>query len=104
MTAADLLRDGRARSGLSQRKLAQRAGTAQSVVARIELGLASPTWETLERLIGAAGLQLDTALSIGPVVHSHMLDDVSRILSLTPEDRLRELANVSRFLSSARRV
>jgi hypothetical protein len=34
---------------------------------------------------------------------NHMLVDVSRILSLTPEERLREVANVSRFLAAARR-
>jgi hypothetical protein len=33
-----------------------------------------------------------------------MLDDVPRILALTPEQRLREVAEVSRFLSAARRV
>jgi hypothetical protein len=32
-----------------------------------------------------------------------MLADVARILSLTPEERLREVANVSRFVAAARR-
>jgi hypothetical protein len=31
-----------------------------------------------------------------------MLDDVPRILRLTPEERLLELRNVSRFLAAAR--
>ena len=35
---------------------------------------------------------------------SHMLAEVARILSLTPEDRLREVANASRFIAAARRV
>jgi DNA-binding transcriptional ArsR family regulator len=34
---------------------------------------------------------------------SHMLDDVARILSLTPEDRLRELSNAARFFAAAQR-
>jgi hypothetical protein len=33
-----------------------------------------------------------------------MLADVPRILSLTPEDRLREVANASRFTAAVRRA
>jgi transcriptional regulator with XRE-family HTH domain len=99
-----LLHAARARAGLSQRRLAQRAGTTQSVVARIELGETSPTWQTLTRLLAAAGFELDTRISVRPVAGSHMLDDVARILSLTPEERLREVANASRFASAVRRA
>lgn len=52
--AAALLKAARAAAGLSQRDLARRAGTAQSVVARIELGETSPTVRTLNRLLEAA--------------------------------------------------
>ena len=99
-----ILQAARARPGLSQRRLAQRAGTTQSVVARIELGETSPTWETLTRLVAAAGFELDTRITVGPVAGSHMLDDVARILSLTPAERLREVANASRFASAVRRA
>ena len=98
------MRQVRARSGLTQRELARRAGTAQSVVARIESGQTSPSWDTLERLLDAAGFELRTDLSLRAVEQSHMLDDVPRILALSPEARLLELANLSRFLSGARRV
>ena len=57
-----LLRRARARADLSQRELARRAGTAQSVVARIEGGQTSPTWATLQRLLGATGSELRVAL------------------------------------------
>ncbi len=57
-----LLRRARTRADLSQRELARRAGTAQSVVARIEGGQTSPTWATLQRLLGATGLELRVAL------------------------------------------
>lgn len=97
-----ILREARRRAGLSQRELAGRAGTSQSVVARIELGQASPTWETLTKLLDAAGFELGTELTRRPVVGSHMLDDVARILSLTPEDRLAELANYSRLSAAMR--
>ena len=101
---ADLLRAARQRAGLSQRELAARAGTAQSVVARIELGQASPSWDTLSRLVAAAGLELHANLEPGAVAHSHMLADVPRILRLSPGERLRELGNLDRFLRGARRV
>jgi len=103
-TAATLLRQARTRAGLSQRALARRASTAQSVIARIERGQTSPTWETLERLLDAAGVDISAQLEPRVVVGSHMLDDVPRILAMTPEQRLEEVRNVSRFLHEARRV
>ena len=102
--AASLLRQARTRSGLTQRGLARRADTSQSVVARIEGGQTSPSWATLERLLDAAGFELRTDLELRPVEQSHMLDDVPRILSLTPAERLLELANLSRFVAAARRA
>lgn len=39
-----------------------------------------------------------------PVLDRTMLADVPRILRLTPEERLREVGNVSRFVAMARRV
>ena len=99
---ADLVRSARTKAGLSQRDLARRAGTAQSVVARIEQGATSPTWETLTRLLTAAGFELDARLGLR-TDPSHMLRDVPRILRLTPEERLIELRNVSRFLGEAKR-
>ena len=99
-----LLRTARERAGLSQRELARRAGTAQSVIARIELGLTRPAAENLERLLDAAGFHLSVSLVPRPAATTHMLDDVARILAMSPEDRLREVANASRFLSAARRI
>ncbi len=102
--SANLLREARLRANLSQRQLAERARTSQSVIARIERGQTSPSWETLTRLLGAAGFDLAVALELKPVAGSHMLDDVARILALTPEDRLAELANVSRLAVAATRA
>lgn len=59
---AALLRSARTRNGLTQRALAERAGTAQSVVARIEGGQSSPTVATLNRLIEAAGCRVEARL------------------------------------------
>lgn len=55
LDAATLLRTARLRAGLTQRALARRAGTSQSVVARIESGHTDPGVETLRRLLEAAG-------------------------------------------------
>jgi len=101
--AAELLSTARIRAGMSQRYLARKARTAQSVVARIELSETSPSWVTLHRLLKAAGFGLSAVLK-RTTVDPAELDDVPRILRLTPEDRLREVAHVSRFVSAARRV
>jgi transcriptional regulator with XRE-family HTH domain len=101
--ASTLLQAARERAGMTQRQLAKKARTAQSVVARIELGETSPSWSTLARLLKAAGFSLSAGLrrlSVDP----QLLDDVPRILALSPEQRLLEVAQVSRFLSAARRV
>ena len=101
--AAKLVHAARSRAGLTQRELAGRARTAQSVVARIESGATSPSWQTLSRLLEAAGFELDVTLRPRAPELSHMLEDVPRILRLTPEQRLVELRNTSRFLAAARR-
>jgi transcriptional regulator with XRE-family HTH domain len=99
-----LLRAARQRAGLTQRELARRADTSQSVVARIEQGRTDPSTATLARLLAAAGFELRADLSPVPVADTHMLEDVARILALAPEERLREVRNVSRFEAAARRV
>lgn len=99
--ASRLLIEARERAGLSQRALARRACTAQSVVARIESGTANASWDTLERLLGAAGFSLSATLTPTLRGRSHMLEDVPRILRLSPEDRLVELRNAARLFASA---
>lgn len=48
----------RVRAGLTQEQLAQRMGTTQSVIARLESGKRMPGVRTLERLAEATGTQL----------------------------------------------
>ena len=66
-TPTSLILDARVRAGLSQRQLAEAAGTSQPAVARLESGSASPTFATLERLIAAAGFMLRVDLVPLPV-------------------------------------
>ena len=56
--SASLLVQARAKAGITQRELAARAHTSQSVVARIERGQTIPSVETLDRLLAAAGFEL----------------------------------------------
>jgi len=89
---------------LTQRALARRAHTSQSVIARIESGAVSPSWKTLEHLVNCAGFDLQATLRPQTHGRSHMLDDVARILRLTPEQRLLELRNTARLFAAATRV
>ena len=102
--ASQLLAGARRGAGLTQRALARRARTSQSVIARIESGVTSPSLKTLERLLSKAGYELQANIRPRRSGRSHMLDDVPRILRLTPEQRLLELRNAARFFASARRV
>jgi predicted transcriptional regulator len=98
-----LLLKARRESGLSQRDLAARAKTTQAVIARIELNQVSPTVDTITRLLDAAGFELEANVVPKAVLDRQVLDDVPRILALTPENRLREVANLNRFVSVGRR-
>jgi transcriptional regulator with XRE-family HTH domain len=53
-----LLRDARIRHGLSQQRLARRAGTTQSAISRIEQERISPTVQTLAELLHLMGEDL----------------------------------------------
>lgn len=57
-----MIREARARSGLTLRDLAERAGTSHSTVSAYEKGRMSPTVATLNRIVRAAGFALDGAL------------------------------------------
>jgi len=56
--AGKLIADARIAAGLTQAKLARRAGTSQAMVARYETGASSPTVAALQRCLRAAGCEL----------------------------------------------
>ncbi len=58
-----LTRTLRKTAGLTQKELATRMGTTASAIARLEAGGTSPTFETLERLADALGVQLRLAVA-----------------------------------------
>jgi len=83
----DLVREARKRVGLTQRELAERAGTTQSAIARIETGRSTPSFDTvlrLLRLLRLCGMDLDVML-----VERDGSDwtQAQRLLDLTPADR-----------------
>lgn len=57
-TPGELLREARRRHGVSQKRLAMRAGTTQSAISRIERDGVSPSVETLRELLYLLGEDL----------------------------------------------
>jgi transcriptional regulator with XRE-family HTH domain len=64
MHAEVLLRNVREASGLTQDELARRAGTSRPTLSASEHGRKSPSADTLERLVAAAGFELDVVPSM----------------------------------------
>ncbi len=58
----DLVREARKRARLTQRELAERAGTTQSAVARLESGRTRPAFDDVLRLVRLCGFDLDIML------------------------------------------
>jgi transcriptional regulator with XRE-family HTH domain len=57
--SSTLVAQARQEAGLTQSELASRAGTSQPAIARYEAGLASPSIDTLIRVLKAGGLDLE---------------------------------------------
>jgi len=98
MVAWALLKQIRARAGLTQRELAERAGKAQSEIARIERGRQDPSLTTLQRLARAGGFDLRIQLAPHDD-HDEAL--IRSMLLLTSEERLDALTEESAFFASA---
>ena len=58
MVSGDLMKEARLRAGLTQSQLAERLGTAQSVIARWERDDVSPSLETVRQVVRACELEL----------------------------------------------
>lgn len=99
---ADLVHEARRRAGLTQRELAERAGTTQSAVARWESGRSEPAFATVVRLVRLCGFVMDVHLE---PYDDGLRDDWSqaqRSLPLTPEQRLAQLVTFVRRMEQAR--
>jgi ribosome-binding protein aMBF1 (putative translation factor) len=59
---ANMVISARAHADLSQAELAERMGTSQSAIARLESGRFKPSTRTLEKLAAATGMKLRIVL------------------------------------------
>ncbi|MEP7000067.1 MAG: helix-turn-helix transcriptional regulator [bacterium] len=110
-----LVHEARQQAYLTQRELAERLGTSQSAIAKLEQGATNPTVNTLARCAAAAGFELRIELvplpAPDPVVARYK-QDVDRTLlranlGKTVDERLRTLAEwqvASRELQRAARA
>ena len=103
----------RAQAGLTQAQLAQRAGTSQPAVARLESGKGSPSVATVERLVNAAGYDLTVSLTPKRVREDAVVEaykvDVDRTLlrenlKKTVDQRLRYMEAFRRDAAALRRA
>jgi transcriptional regulator with XRE-family HTH domain len=87
-TPGQLLREARERHGVSQKRLAMRAGTTQSAISRIERDKVSPSVETLRELLYLLGEDL----SLGAEKRESGIDWTlnAENLRLSPADRVRK--------------
>jgi transcriptional regulator with XRE-family HTH domain len=66
VNAATTLRTARGRAGLTLRGLARRAETSHATLHAYETGAKVPRVDTLDRLVRAAGFELEALLGAGP--------------------------------------
>ncbi|MGI8922264.1 MAG: helix-turn-helix domain-containing protein [Solirubrobacteraceae bacterium] len=83
---AAMIRAARRSSRLTQEQLAQRLGTSQSAVAKLEGPSANPTVATFERALRATGHRLE--LVVSPEISAVDEGLIRRQLELTPGQRI----------------
>ncbi len=96
---ADLVREARRRADLTQRELAERAGTTQSAIARLESGRTSPSFDQVLRLVRLCGYRLDVALD--PYDDSDVAQ-AEALLRLPVEGRLQHLTDTVDVMTEMR--
>jgi transcriptional regulator with XRE-family HTH domain len=87
VSASEAIRNARLRAHMTQAELADRLGTTQSAIARLESPGSNPTVSTLERVLEASGHRLVLAAARA----EPGIDDtlIARQLEMTPAERLR---------------
>lgn len=73
---------------MTQSELAERAGTTQSAIARLESGRTSPSFDAVLRLVKLCGFRLDVALD--PYDDSDVAQ-AEAVLRLPVEERMTQL-------------
>ncbi len=85
--ASELVRQLRVNSGLSQRALAERAGTSHSTIAAYEAGKKCPSLATLARIAAAAGQRVTAEIIANPQMPMALSDFARAIANDTETDR-----------------
>ncbi|HEX9892260.1 MAG TPA: helix-turn-helix transcriptional regulator [Actinomycetota bacterium] len=99
--AGNLIWLARDKAGLSQRELAERAGTSQPTIAAYEAGRKEPAFSTLVRIIRAAGLDLRTRL----VPYDDHDDELRRFEASLPKEVVERSRRLDReLIEKARRA
>jgi transcriptional regulator with XRE-family HTH domain len=106
MTPWMLIRGARSAAGLTQAALAERAGTTQTAIARLERPGANPRVDTLHRVLTAAGHRLELGAVEGIPNEDETL--IATHLRMTPAERAAYhdsgYRNLREVVRSARRV
>ena len=100
MNVSSVIQKTRQRAGLTQADLAQRVGTTQSAISRLENGRVRPSLETIERLAKACGATLELRLRTSKAPTAEFESN----LSLTPAGRLDQLIRAVQFVVEGRRA
>jgi transcriptional regulator with XRE-family HTH domain len=98
ISPGDIVKQARAAAGLSQTELADRMGTTQSAVARLESRRSNPRVETLDRAVASTGQRVTVSVEPGFGLDETLIASALRI---EPRDRLRRFAS---SYASARRL
>jgi transcriptional regulator with XRE-family HTH domain len=104
MRGGELIREARKRARLSQRELAERIHTTQTVIARWETGQRSPSFERVINAVRACGLEVAVGIVTPDDQHASL---VKELLSMSPGERLDCLAKsrraIEELVSAARK-
>ncbi len=99
MRGGTLVREARRRAGLTQVDLAERTGTTQPAIARLEVGASEPSFRRVSEAVRACGLELV------PVLREADESDWSVAagnLRLTPQQRVENHRRAVRFAEAGR--
>jgi transcriptional regulator with XRE-family HTH domain len=99
MFGGQVVREARRRAGLTQAQLAERAGTTQSAIARLERGDVEPGFHRVVELVRVAGLDL----RVGLVAYDdHDWSIAAQNLQVSPARRVRNLKSLLESVERAR--
>ena len=99
MSGGAIVREARRRAGITQAELAERVGTTQSALARLERGHTEPSLQRVQELVRACGL--DLRVGMDPIDESDW--SVARAnLALDVDRRVRQHQRALRFARAGR--